>query len=346
MEKELLDKLDLNVPSAQERSRKESEIRTQRASNRLSFGVNYLDKALARISKKDLILLGAATGCGKTELAIHIAAYNATLGKRVLFFALEAEECEVESRIKYKIAARKYFNAPSYESGYVKNFTYRNWYNDALGSKANKYIDYANDVYHREFKNLHTIYREKDFYVKDFQKYLLALYKSYDLIIVDHFNYFDFEDNKNENQAMTEVIKRIRDTSLLCGVPILLLAQLRKLDKRVKQLVPDIDDFHGSSNLTKICTKVIVLAPDISDEVNVKDVDYKYKYKTYFRIPKFRVDGAVNRYIARCSFDIRTNRYDDKFEMGKLDYDGKTFNPITDTSLIPNWACDYYENKK
>lgn len=344
MEPEIKDKLIFNIPAVEERNIRENELRKLRQHKRLSFGINYLDKALSGISRNDLILLGGASGTGKTEAAIHIAAWNVAKGKRVLFFALEAEECEIESRIKYKIAARKYYNEPLGDSKLVLNFTYRNWYNNALGKNAEKYENFANERYAKEMGNLHTVYREKEFSIDDFQRYLLSCYNKYDLIIVDHLNYFDLDDNKTEIRAVTDTIKRIRDMSLLCGIPILLLAHLRKTDRKLKQLIPDIDDFYGTSNIAKICTKAIIIAPDMS-EPNVKDPNDRFKYKTFFRTPKYRVDGSVNRYISRCSFDVRTNRYDNEFELGRLDFDGKEFKPIEEINMIPPWAKDGYENR-
>jgi replicative DNA helicase len=61
----------------------------------------FLDDYLRCIMPNDLILLGAETGAGKTELARHIGAANARNGKRVYYFALEAEDKEIERRTKY-----------------------------------------------------------------------------------------------------------------------------------------------------------------------------------------------------------------------------------------------------
>jgi replicative DNA helicase len=55
------------------------------------FGVTYLDAALKGICPNDLILIGATSGAGKTELCAQIARINAKLGKRVNYIALEAE---------------------------------------------------------------------------------------------------------------------------------------------------------------------------------------------------------------------------------------------------------------
>ena len=63
------------------------------------FGIKYLDAALHGIKPNDLILIGASSGAGKTELCTHIAKTNAKLGKRVRYIALEAEKNEIETTL-------------------------------------------------------------------------------------------------------------------------------------------------------------------------------------------------------------------------------------------------------
>ncbi len=77
------------------------------AQSMIPFGVQYLDRALSGIFPNDLIIVGAATGAGKSELATTIAIHNAELGNRVAFFALEAHHGEIELRTKFKLYARQ-----------------------------------------------------------------------------------------------------------------------------------------------------------------------------------------------------------------------------------------------
>ncbi len=53
-------------------------------------------------------MLGAKTGIGKTALATITALHNCQQGKRVHYFALEAEEREIERRMKFQIIADLY----------------------------------------------------------------------------------------------------------------------------------------------------------------------------------------------------------------------------------------------
>lgn len=324
----------VKLPSIEERLEEEKKLRLARKGRMLSFGVTYLDRAIDGIAPNDLVVIGAPTGSGKTELVTHIAGTNAFNKKRILFFSLEAEESEIESRLKFKIATKLYFNDKRPERPFVPNACYRNWYWNKLNKNFRYYEEKAVEYLSNYFRTFRTIYRTgNEFKVGDFQRQLMA-YKDYtDLVILDHLNYFDHDD-PNENRAVSEIVKKIRDLALISGLPIILVAHIKKVDKRSKVLVPEIDDFHGTSNISKIATKAILMAPDRDEPTNPK------RFTTYFRIGKYRVDGSATRYIGRCYFDIEKNRYDNDFEIGYLSSDGSSFIEIDDPSMVPYWAKD------
>ena len=83
-------------------------LRRENAEKCLTFGVEYLDRALGGIFPRDLVLVGADTGIGKTELVTGIARANARkpplgLGKRVHGFFLECDDGEIQERIKWRL---------------------------------------------------------------------------------------------------------------------------------------------------------------------------------------------------------------------------------------------------
>ena len=321
--------MELNLKTSSEKCEEEKETRRKRSKNIYSFGVRYLDVAIGGIFKNDLIIIGAPPGTGKTELVTHIASQSAQDGCRVVLFALEAENCEIESRIKFKIAKNLYYDDNSLSKKKMSNISYRRWYMNLLPFDFEKYEEKAEIIFKEKLKNLTTFYREENFNVNDFQKILLAVKENFDLVIIDHLNYFDTE-GKNENREVSDIVKKIRDLALLTGLPIILVAHLKKPDKRFRSIVPELDDFHGTSDIGKVATKAIIIAPDYS-------VLNPMKLGTFFRIAKFRVDGSPTRYIARCDFNIETNSYEHHFDLGHLSEDGKEFKPI-DVEKIPLWA--------
>ena len=66
-----------------------------------SYGVPCLDHALGGIYKNDLVVVGADSGVGKSELVLNIAKYNASRGKRVVLYYLEGGHTEAMRRMKW-----------------------------------------------------------------------------------------------------------------------------------------------------------------------------------------------------------------------------------------------------
>jgi len=287
----------------------------------LSFGVNFLDRALIGICKNDLIVVTAPTGSGKTELVSKIAESNIMAEKRVLFFALEAEEDEILSRTTYRVAANIFWK----ELNSIPNKfpRYSDWYHGTSDPGFRKYAELAKKKMEPYVENINYIYREKELTIKNFEQ-IVGIHKdSTDLIIVDHLNYFDTDDT-NEIRAISDVMKGLRDTALIYGIPIILVCHMRKKDNRLKKLVPDIDDIHGTSNIAKIATKVILVSKEIRPEKRIN----KFLSPTYFRIGKYRVDGDVIRYVGLVNFNVQKNDYDENFDLGFLNYEETEFNEI------------------
>ena len=295
--------------------------------NTLKFGVTFLDRVLEAILPTDIILLGAVTGAGKTEVATQIAFENAMKGKRIHFFALEAEDTEIERRLLFKAMSSKYYLDP--EKPRIISPNYLNWYLGKDGDVWKKYSDVLNQA--DWLGNLHTFYRtNKRFGIEDFKKKVLALNGKTDLIICDHIHYFDL-DHDNENKAVGSIIKGMRDLALVNKVPIIVIAHLRKTDGKNKKLIPTMDDFHGTSDLGKICTKSVILAPG-GPVPNTKGV-----YYTYCRFGKCRVDGARTRFQVRAQFDATINMYRPDYELGTLNSDQTEFKAVRSADSLPTW---------
>ena len=58
----------------------------------LTYPMQFLNDTLGGIMKSELVVIGADSGCGKTELANHIAFHNAERGKNVYLFSLEGDK--------------------------------------------------------------------------------------------------------------------------------------------------------------------------------------------------------------------------------------------------------------
>lgn len=305
--------------------------RLKNATLPLQFGISYLDDALGGVFKNDLILIGAYSGIGKTELVTNIAMKNAGLGKRVHFFALEAEQMEIERRIKYKMLSEMFYKTLRSKYQHIQ-FDFSEWYAGKLDKIIGDYEPEIEKLLLDLYPTLSTIYRDGgDYTVEKFEKQFLAIQDQTDLVIIDHLHYFDSED-PNENRALRNIIKKLRDTALLIGKPIILVAHVRKRERKIKQLVPELEDFHGTSDIGKIATRAITIGQ--SKELSLD----KTKVVTYFKIVKNRLASNRTRFVAITNFDISNNMYDKKYLLGTEEPDGEFI--LADKNDVPFWAIN------
>lgn len=307
----------------------ERKIRLENQKKILQFGIPFLDDCFRGIFPDDLIVLGASTGLGKTQIATLIAKHNALNGKRVLFFALEASPHEIIRRIKYNLICEKFYSKP-YRPSIKLNFI--DWYS----GKFDEYIDPIEKEIEPEIKkldNLSTYYKGiGDFTHESFHKIFAENAAMNDLIIVDHLHYFDILE-ANENQGIKQIVKTIRDCAIDRGKPVILLSHIRKLDRKYRPLVPAIEDFHGSSDISKIATKAFTLAPAMDSSIN------STKRKSFIRTLKCRMDGSRTGVTAEVTFDIKTQDYERDYKLGKLNEAESEFIEV-DLYNKPDWAVN------
>jgi len=297
------------------------------AQSMIPFGVQYLDRALSGIFPNDLIIVGAATGAGKSELATTIALHNAELGNRVAFFALEAHHGEIELRTKFKLYARQMRE----RNMLPPSFGYEDFILGRYTAELQPFVTYVESYIAERFSCIDVFYRDKAFSSKDFEREFAAISgKDIKLCVIDHLHYFDFEGD-NENQAISDIMKKIKDMSQVTGIPVILVGHLRKRERGTHQLVPNADDFMGTSNISKIATKVITMS---SGGVVDKDPSCFY---TYMRVAKNRYGSRAIHYVAGGIFDTRVNDYVSKrWALGKLTNMDSKFEGL-DEDNFPSW---------
>lgn len=314
----------VNFQSSAERVKGEKAARRALVERQLPFHVQYLDDILRSILPNDLILLGAETGAGKTEMARIIASSTSERGKNVFYFALEAESLEIERRDKYAILCELLMK----RGRSVVDMNYPDWYRGKCDSIIAGLEQEAEEIIAEKRRCLHTYYRGNKFDHKDIQRLFLAINTQADLIILDHLHYVDIED-ENENRGFKTTIKMIRDVALGISKPVILIAHLRKRDGKQKRIVPHIEDFHGSSDIIKIVTHSVMLAPATKMPSSSPHIS-----NTYIYVPKDRHGGATGL-VALCRFDRNRKTYEKHYTLGRPD--GDEFVPL-DLNEVPRWA--------
>ncbi|MEA2036108.1 MAG: DnaB-like helicase C-terminal domain-containing protein [Nanoarchaeota archaeon] len=324
---------------------KEAAYRKQIDPDRLcKYGVDFLDEALTCILPNDLVVIGAESGAGKSELSLQIAAYNAKRGKKVALFFLEGGDVEAMARMKWKDLCMLY--KMKHENSYMP-VNYVEWrtnrYSDPsvcsefaslereLGNKYN--ILYGENLYIPEINGEFTLnslisglwdYHTLEFAIKTGKQYNL------DLIIIDHLQYFDLVDETHEIQATTKILKECKRISDIAGVPVVLVSHLRKMGK--DSGLPSHEDFYGTGNISKIASTAIMISRDNSQSDYSRDY-----YYTYFRVVKSRI-GLSSNYAAKLIFDGKTRDYKKEYELYLVNRSGYVANDPIEHNKMPRWA--------
>lgn len=303
----------------------EIDARIDARTNVLSFGVKFLDEACEGILENDLILIGAHSGGGKTQLCVNIAKANVELGKKVHYIALEAEPLEIERRIKYQLFCKYLYLSTD------RNITprYSKWRLGDYSITHARHEASAAEEFKAKYENLFTYYKTSKFDIQDLMLTVTACAKETDLIIIDHVHYFDY-DSDNENKAVKEIAKAARTLALENSKPIILVSHIRKRDFRTAELAPGLEEFHGSSDLYKIATKSVTIGPG--------GLTLGSTIQTYFRVVKERFDGSVTRFLAMVEYDFKKGSYNAEYKLGKGNQKASEEFTEIDFDSYPDWA--------
>lgn len=298
------------------------------------YGISFLDDALGGIFLNDLILIGAKSGCGKTELVSMIAESLAATKIRVCLIALEAEEKEIQRRIVYREFVNECKKDPILWSKFKNS---KPSYAKYIARELDSIIDLeAQKNLKRPWAEfLSTTYRyDSGFDIEKLDLRLTTIMKTHDVVILDHIHYVDVDEEK-QNSELKKIIQVLRAHGLRHQKPIIVVGHLRKSQPtKNAPLVPDLEDFHGSSDLGKIATKALVIAPCYLEQA--MSASY-FKHPTFFKILKNRMDGSSTKYVGLLTYDSMENQYQQKYGIGKLNTSQNEVDFLT-TQNAPSWA--------
>lgn len=276
-----------------------------------SFGIAYLDKELQGIAKSDLVLIGARSGAGKSTIANRIFQKNCEDGRKCALFSLENFNDDLYSHdvmMEYKNITRNFSITP------------RMW-------QMNKFkVDYeslekAEAIVEERYKGKYIVNRQFEYTKEKLKQDMVrACENGKELIILDHIDYVD-KDNPNADDLtfMTDLMKTIRALQDKYQVAVVALSHLRKpTASRESVIIPNENEFIGSSNKAKEATCVILIAPDDDGNMKMQDDDTK---ATWFCIRKLR-NGGISNKCARLFYDKRNDLYLDEYEIYGVNYSG------------------------
>lgn len=309
--------IDVDYGTFSQRLLGEREERIAQASKLIPFEIPFFDDQLAGLMPTDLVVLTARPGAGKTQLASTVCESAARAGRRATGIFLEAVPREAERRIKYRTLARFFADevAPVMRrrGEPAVQLSYRDW---MLGRLDRWLFDLEAPV--ERWLNeqlgdrLRTVYRGAGFGLDELERVMVETQDDTDMFVVDHLHFLDLDDERQENAAITAIMKRLRELTQEMGKPVLLVAHLRKADRFRPSLVPVLDEIQGTGNITKIATSVMTLAPAEAEA----GAEW-WSSPTYMRVLKDRLDGDQG-YTARVAYDRRAGVYAPTYELGRI----------------------------
>jgi len=308
--------------------------------NICSFGIRPIDEPMIGLLPNDLVVIGADSGIGKSEICLNMAVHNALQKKQVALYFIEGGDSAAMARMKWRMICDIYYS--SIRNG--SELDYRKWMMnltedpvliDKIETEAFKYYAEKLSGY------LHIYSFDRGFTIDDLNDslgYFIAKesfiknpdqrFMDLDLIIIDHLQYFTLTNPKFELTEITTILNRVKDITLFEKVPVVLVSHLRKKDK--ERGLPNQEDFFGTSNIPKIASQAITLSPHYTDDFQAG------VYPTFFRFVKSRTKIPANLAMM-CDFDIRTHKYNDQYSIHKLNGDFPVLESIN-PEKYPNWA--------
>jgi replicative DNA helicase len=284
-----------------------------------------LDDCLGGLFPQDLVLIGAATGVGKTAIATQAAQAGLNKGRRVYLFALEAEVGEV--------GARLYFTELGLRSKDTK-LDYSGWLRGEYKHLDAQHHAAIIKTLTPNLERLHVLYKKRgDFTNRNLSQQLEAIAGQAEMIVLDHIHVIDTNGGEFTNDTQTKTIRLLRDCAFSGSVPVVVCSHLRKHQTGERTIMPDIDDLHGTSNLAKLAKQVILISRD-----------WESPWPTNTKVPTFmsiRKDrrGRGSHQIAKMHYNVNTGLYDTTYELGRAVWkDRKHQWEVLPQEQIPHWA--------
>jgi archaellum biogenesis ATPase FlaH len=307
------------------------------------FGISPLDDALGGILPNDLVVIGADSGAGKSEMALQIAQHNAANGKRVILYFLEGGHVEAMARMKWRDMVREYFLN---HRGCNVDLDYRRWRMNAMNEVDTKILlnieaEVRNQYKEKYGDRLHIYEMEAEFTLAHLLTSMTGFcsfdnavnhkpYFDIDMMIIDHLQYFSFPQGEKEIESITNIMRKVKSITQFHKVPVVLVSHLRK--KFRERGLPDQEDFYGSSNIPKIASMAITISPDRDGIDFAKDL-----YPTFIRICKCRT-GVSPSLAIRCNFNLHKREYEENYTLHRVNGVGEVQADSIPSLQLPRWA--------
>ena len=263
------------------------------------YGVKWIDDYIGWILPDELVVIGARSWVGKSEIAYNISTMNAERWKKVMLFTLEGNIEEPALRhLQRMISHTEDIKPVEYR------FNTRNV--DWLEDQAQMMIP-------RAIKENLMVFKKEDIPNLSLLKQLIMQWqKDVDLIVIDHLNYIELNSD-NENKEIGEIMRELKKITDIIKKPVVLISHVRKPSSKEIDSDPTMFDLYGSSNVAKEATTIIMISKSKLWLTKTMDEDtHRHRYSwTRFCVAKSRALGN-KELIIHWAYDFRRKEYVDE----------------------------------
>ncbi len=330
----------IDIGTFGERLRGEREERLEEAKQLVPFDQVFLDDVLGGLLPRELVLLTAKSGAGKTQQVSMFAESAVRSGRRVVGFFLEAARREIERRTKWRMMAQHWisFVEPQRRAQRLPYLpiSYGAWMRGQLDAEMGHIEPGVDEFLVKEFAGrMHTVYRDATFTLEQTERVMVAMQDQVDMFILDHLDMLDLgleDDVKSENAIARAIVEKLGHLAKRLGKPVILVVHLKKAKDFRPNLLPQQEDIYGSSHVVKLATCAISMSPA------ERGSDW-WLAPTYIQVIKSRIEGA-QPYVARVNYDLRLGAYEQKYELGRVVRGEKGADEWKrlDDRYLPAWA--------
>ncbi|MBT3844439.1 MAG: AAA family ATPase [Gammaproteobacteria bacterium] len=253
------------------------DAREQRESNGTNgspWALQSLNNAMGGIDGPRLYIVAARPGCGKTAIAQQTAVAAASAGFGVGVCSLEIDASEIGRRW---ISHYGQANISGLSRGYEKFF------DDAFkaGQKLSELPLFVDD----------------DSYSLDAVCSRITRWRregKVDLAIVDHIGLVEYSKNKNRNDGLGEISRRLKKLAKQLDMPIVALSQMNRGSEKDNRR-PQLSDLRDSGNIEQDADAAIFLNKTKDDHIEIGVLKNRMG-EIGWRPERFEFDGAVQTF--------------------------------------------------
>ena len=216
----------------------------QRKDPGLTTGWRDLDEAIGGLRPKELIVIGARPGVGKSVVALNIADHVGTrLGLPVLFASIEMTEAELTQR-RISAAAR----VPLHH-------IVRHQVADADWEKISRAMDRLMDT----ALHIDDTPSQSLAHIRSQLRTMARTGKEARLLVIDYLGFITAPRAESRQQAVAELARQCKNIAREFAVPVILLAQLNRGPATRQDKRPALTDLRESGEIEQSADIVILL---------------------------------------------------------------------------------------